>query len=101
FSAVTLLMVPFLPEYRRDAPPAAGTAPVQARIRWLPLASALLALFLFQAGNMALGAYIIGLGKKAGLDIDFISTTLGLAAWWRTGGRADGHEAAVRGWWGR
>ena len=81
FSFVTLLMVPFLPEYRRAATPAPGTGPVSAPIQWLPLSSALLALFLFQAGNMALGAYMIGLGKKAGLDMDFMTNTLGLAAW--------------------
>ena len=81
FSFVTLLMVPFLPEYRRASAPAPGTEQPKAPIKWLPLSSAILALFLFQAGNMALGAYIIGLGKTAGLEMDFITTTLGLAAW--------------------
>ena len=48
------------------------------------LASARLALgatFLFQAGNMALGAYIIELGRHYGLGIAFISPMLGIAAW--------------------
>jgi len=81
FSFVTLLMVPFLPDYERAQVDAGTQVASPARIRWLPLASALIALFLFQAGNMALGAYIIGLGKKAGLEMDFISTTLGVAAW--------------------
>jgi predicted MFS family arabinose efflux permease len=78
FSAVTLAMLPFLGEY----PPrkaAAGTSPVQ--IRLLPLAAALIALFLFQAGNMALAAYMIGLGRAYGLGNDFISGTLGIAGW--------------------
>jgi predicted MFS family arabinose efflux permease len=81
FSLVTLLMVPFLPDYRREVYSDSNPAPVRVPIRWLPLSSALLALFLFQAGNMALGAYIIGLGKKAGLEMEFMTTTLGLAAW--------------------
>jgi hypothetical protein len=81
FSLVTLLMVPFLPDYERPQANLGNTTTAASPIPWLPLSSALLALFLFQAGNMALGAYIIGLGKKAGLDIDFISTTLGVAAW--------------------
>jgi predicted MFS family arabinose efflux permease len=81
FSLVTLLMVPFLPDSRREVYSDSNPAPVRVPIRWLPLSSALLALFLFQAGNMALGAYIIGLGKKAGLEMEFMTTTLGLAAW--------------------
>ena len=81
FSLVTLLMVPFLPDYHREVYSDSNPAPVRVPIRWLPLSSALLALFLFQAGNMALGAYIIGLGKKAGLEMEFMTTTLGLAAW--------------------
>jgi len=81
FSLVTLLMVPFLPDYHREIHINSNPTPVRVPIRWLPLSSALLALFLFQAGNMALGAYIIGLGKKAGLEMEFMTTTLGLAAW--------------------
>jgi len=81
FSAVTLIMTLFLPDYaiaqRDPAVPEVKAPPIQV----LPLASTLLAVFLFQAGNMALGAYIIGLGKSAGLAPDFISTTLGIAAW--------------------
>ena len=50
----------------------------------LPLAAAALplaALFLFQAGNMALAAFIVGLGERYGLARDFISETLGWATW--------------------
>jgi len=80
FSAVTLAMIPFLGEYKRkaapqSAPSAAGT------VRWMPLGLALLALLLFQAGNMALAAYMIELGRFYGLKIGFISNTLGVAGW--------------------
>jgi predicted MFS family arabinose efflux permease len=80
FSAVTLLMTPFLDDYpvvKQDQ----ETAKSGEGVQFLQLFSSLIAIFLFQAGNMALGAYIIGLGKQAGLELDFISTTLGLAAW--------------------
>jgi predicted MFS family arabinose efflux permease len=78
FSAVTLAMVPFLAEYpprRRDD--AAEANP----IRLGPLAAVLVALFLFQSGNMALAAYMIGLGRSFGLETGFISDTLGIAGW--------------------
>jgi predicted MFS family arabinose efflux permease len=79
FSLATLAMVPFLSDYR-VAPPSATAAP-PAAIRWGPLALAFAAVFLFQAANMGLAAYIIGLGKSAGLKIDFITNTLGWANW--------------------
>lgn len=80
FSGATLLMVPFLTEYPVDAvrKPAAETA---EGIRRGPLALSLLATFLFQAGNMAVYAYVIGLGEAAGLGMEFISPTLAAAAW--------------------
>lgn len=82
FSAVTLLMVPFLDEYPIDRLQRADSAAAPAAgIRWLPLIATLLAVFLFQAGNMALGAYIIGLGRGYGLETTFISTVLGWATW--------------------
>lgn len=79
FSAVTLLMLPFLPAYEYTLVVQGQQAP--ARIRWLPLVMTLLALFLFQSSNMGLYAYIIGLGEFYGLSQDYITTTLGLSAW--------------------
>ena len=38
-----------------------------------------MALFLFQAANMALFAFIFGLGEHYGLTIDFMSPTIGIA----------------------
>ena len=42
---------------------------------------ALLALFLFQGGNMALGAFIIRLGEHFALGREFIGQALGWATW--------------------
>ncbi len=42
---------------------------------------ALLALFLFQAGNMALAAFIIGLGENFFLPREFISQAIGWSTW--------------------
>ncbi len=78
FSTVSLIMLSFLPAYRvEDAPAVTGDGVVQ----WRPLAAALLSVFLFQAANMGLYAYIIDLGKAYGLTLEFISPTLGISAW--------------------
>lgn len=82
FSTVTLLMVPFLDDYPLVRVQAdASAAQTQSRIRWAPLIATLLAVFLFQAGNMALGAYIFGVGRSYGLQTDFISAAVGWATW--------------------
>jgi len=78
FSVVTLCMVPFL-----DAYPPRKVDPLvkPAAIRYGPAALALLATFLFQAANMGIYAYAIGLGKFAGLEPSFVSNSLGVSAW--------------------
>ncbi len=78
FSAVTLLMLPFLDDYPRgriERPAVAGG------IRKGLLAAAVASVFLFQAGNMGLAAYMLGLAKHAGIDSNFASTALGGATW--------------------
>lgn len=79
FSTVTLLMLPFLPAYRIKKPENQDI--VNAPIRWMPLGLTLLGLFLFQAANMGLYAYIIGLGEFYGLQQNYITNTLGVSAW--------------------
>lgn len=82
FSAVTLLMLPFLSPYpvrgktRMEAEKDGGTGTY-----FKPLILALFAVFFFQAANMGLAAYVIELGKNFGLTTDSISTTLGFANW--------------------
>ncbi len=58
FSLVTLAILPFLADYpKREAPaPKKAGAGGRSATRWLLLALALIAVFLFQAGNMALSA---------------------------------------------
>jgi len=81
FSIVTLLMLPWLPDYRVDPKEAEARAAAHAGVRRWPLALTIAALFLFQAANMGLYAYIIGLGEHYGLQLEFISWSLGVAAW--------------------
>ncbi len=47
----------------------------------VPLLLTLATIFLFQAANMGLFAFIIGLGEFYSLEMGFISTTLGIANW--------------------
>ena len=81
FSVVTALMVPFLSEYPVKDEQQSGEAQAAERINVKPLALTLLAIFLFQAGNMGLFAFIIGLGKFYDLGLEFITTTLALSGW--------------------
>ena len=82
FSVVTLLMLPFLPDYPIKTRPAGQQADLGgANIQVMPLALTLIAIFLFQAANMGLYAYIFELGGFYGLEMKFMTTTLGLAAW--------------------
>ena len=78
FSVVTLLMLPFLADYpaRKQEPGADGKKGNRKLI-----ALALLATFLFQAANMGIYAYAIGIGKHALLETGFVSNALGVAAW--------------------
>ncbi|MEO1041616.1 MAG: MFS transporter [Pseudomonadota bacterium] len=79
FSVVTLMMVPFLGAYPpKNLDEAKGT---EGGIDIGPLSLTLVAIFLFQAGNMALLAFIIRLGLDYGLDRTYTSTALGLATW--------------------
>jgi predicted MFS family arabinose efflux permease len=71
--------LPWLPSYLipKVDPKAALPAPVRRR----PLLFNLLAIFLFQAANMGLFAYVIGLGRAEGLSMEFMSPALASASW--------------------
>ncbi len=78
FSLCALLMLPFLDSYpagRVERPAASGG------IRKGLLAATAVALFLFQAGNMALLVYMISLARNFGLETGYASTVLGLSTW--------------------
>ena len=81
FCGVTLCMVPFLAAYPLPVKKlvASGAAAAATKIRLVPLGLTLLALFLFQAANMALFAFIFGLGEYYGLTMDFMSPAIGIA----------------------
>ena len=79
FAFVALVMLPFLSDY-----PVAVVDPLAAlppKVKRLPLILNLSAIFLFQAANMGLFAYVIGLGKHYGLNIEFMSPALASASW--------------------
>ena len=84
FSMTTLVMLQFLPDYpvKAPAPRTPGAAPDKLQLK--PLLLALFSVFFFQAGNMGLFAFIIGLGEHRGLEVAFVSETLGIANWFAT-----------------
>ena len=77
-TAVTLALLPLLADYPL-APATAAAA--RAAVPRRPLAATLLAIFLFQAANMALFAFIIPLGHHYALSTAFVSDTLAAADW--------------------
>ena len=80
FTLITLAMLPFLAEYPpRDRAAAAIANPGGVKRR--PLIQTLVAVFLFQAANMGLSAFLFPLARHYGLADGFISTTLGVANW--------------------
>ena len=81
FSVATFMMLPFLPDYAVTAEKQPQKKVTGTGILWLPLSLTLLTIFLFQGANMGLFAFIIGLGKHYSLQMDFISTSLGIANW--------------------
>lgn len=84
FSVVALVLLPLLPEYGPAKTLEKGAA-VKGGMTLQPrstgLVISLLAVFFFQAGNMALSAYIIELGRACGLGLQFVSITIGVAGW--------------------
>ncbi len=79
FTVVTLLMMPFIPNYAIEDLKVDKT--VDTEVKKLPMFLNLFGIFLFQAANMGLFAYVIGLGKSDGLDIQFMSPALASASW--------------------
>jgi predicted MFS family arabinose efflux permease len=80
FSVLALVLLQFVPE----PTPVSGALTKQTRDGGLPWSSLVLALsatFLFQAANMGIFAYLIGLGRHHGLEIGYISRSLGIAGW--------------------
>ena len=81
FSVTSFVMLQFLPDYPVKAPVARAPGVTPDRLQLMPLLLALLSVFLYQAASMGLYAFVIGLGKHHGLELAFISGTLGTADW--------------------
>lgn len=81
FSGTTLLLMQFLPDYADKKIIAPAIDATADSMSMKPFLLALGSVFLFQAGNMGLYAFVIGLGKSHGLEVEFISETLGIANW--------------------
>lgn len=81
FSLVTAAMLPFLSDYSIEKGKPDSAVKAAEKIAVVPLSLTLLAIFLFQAGNMGLFAFIIGLGKSYDLGLEFITTTLAASGW--------------------
>ncbi|MBL4911104.1 MAG: MFS transporter [Alteromonadaceae bacterium] len=79
FTLVTLVMLPFLPDYECNHHKHKNS--VKAAIKVKPLTLNLLGIFFFQAANMGLFAYMISLGKADGLSVAFMSKSLAIASW--------------------
>ncbi|MEP6882453.1 MAG: MFS transporter [Dokdonella sp.] len=80
-TAVALVSMLAIPKRLGKNRSKADLAAMPASYRKLTVVLALLALFLFQGGNMALAAFIIRLGEHAHLARDFIGQALGWATW--------------------
>lgn len=81
FNVATFIMLPFLPAYKIDPATALAKPDVGKVSQRVPIMLTLVTIFLFQAANMGLFAFIIGLGEYYKLELGFISTTLGIANW--------------------
>ncbi|MGY1458002.1 MULTISPECIES: MFS transporter [unclassified Luteimonas] len=82
-TACSMVALAVIPRFDGEAG-ASGTTNVKTRMPGALRTTAvlaLLALFLFQAGNMALSAFIIRLGEHFELGRDFIGQALGWATW--------------------
>lgn len=96
FSAVALASLPLLPDFAVVRPARALKA---ARLPWASLAPGLVAIFLFQASNMAVAAFVIEIGRASGLSLSVITPILGVANWVGTSGSVVVVLVATR--WGR
>jgi len=81
FSTVTLLMIPFIPDYaeREEKHHTTNEKSNPRKILLAPAALGLLALFFFQSSNMGVADYALELGKDSGYSIGYLSNILTIA----------------------
>ncbi len=80
-TSIALLSMLVIPRTIASGRSSGTRAKLPAGTRKLTVVLALLAIFLFQAGNMSLAAFIIRLGEESGLPRGFIGQALGWATW--------------------
>lgn len=80
FSILALLVVPFLPVFR---PPQPGPERAGADSAGIPVRNLFRigGLFLFQAANLGLGAFLIGIGSDLGHAASFSGAAVGFGLW--------------------
>ncbi len=87
FSVVTLIMVPFIADYKvKKKEEGAEKSGFFEGVSLKPLAIALAAIFFFQAANMGVADYAFELGKDEGLTTETMSTLVSIANWVAIGG---------------
>lgn len=79
FSAVAFVMMQFLPGYSTETP--ALDARSGTGRPGVALVLTLATVFVFQAANMGLAAYVIEIGRDAGLTTEQASSALGIGTW--------------------
>jgi hypothetical protein len=87
FSVAAALMLRFLPDYAASAG-TASNAPARASTISYLLLFALLSIFLFQAANMGLTAFVIEIARSAGLGSAETGMALAVANWLGIAGAA-------------
>lgn len=87
FSLVTLIMVPFIADYKtNDNKSDKKSGGFLDGVSIKPLVIALAAIFFFQAANMGVADYAFELGKDEGLSTETMSTLVSIANWIAIGG---------------
>ncbi len=94
FSVLALVLIPLLPDYpvqpaRRES----GTEGAFHRAPWLIIALTLLAIFLFQTGEMSAFAYVIEVGLDHLIDPEFVNLSVAMSLW------VGGPAALLVAWW--
>lgn len=79
FSTLALLLIPLLPDYAATVETPVGPPGVRAGLGLV--VPAMLALFVYQAGEMSAWAYVIEIGAGHGLEPGFVSTALAVSLW--------------------
>lgn len=93
FTAVGLVLLPSLDRYPEPAERDADDSTTVRRGPWMAIALGCMALFAYQAGQMATFAYVIEFGERHELSAEFIGRAVAIGLW------VGGPAAAFVAWW--